>query len=390
MVQIAALILRLLLVLLSGIGLFLSLWIVLPAWTLTLLPLAVGAPEVSLWLLLGNGLLLLVWAFCDKGSLTYGLLGLTALAVALSSLPLLQFPAAARQAEIAMRPYAISSDASAGLRPQPFVWIDALRGIALPPVRHSSVPFAAPAGVPLTLEIDRPMQQGIYPTLVVIYGGAWRTGSPKSNSQFNQYLAAQGYTVIAIDYRHAPQHHFPAQLIDVETALKFIRDHAADYEVDLSRVALLGRSAGAHLALLAGYTSNILPIKAVVDYYGPVDLAKGYYDPPRPDPIDTTAVLRSFIGGSPKEYPELYRQASPIYAVKPGLPPTLLVYGGRDHVVRPEYGRALYRQLLATQNKAVFIEIPWAEHAFDAIFSGPSNQLALYHTERFLQALLQR
>jgi acetyl esterase/lipase len=389
MVQIA-LALRLLLILLSGIGLFLSLWIVLPASTMTLLPLAVGAPEVSLWLLLGNGLLLLVWAFWDKGGLTYWLLGLTTLALILSSLPLLQLPAAVQQAELAMQPYVSSLAPVPGLRPQPFVWVDALLGIALPPVRHSSVQFAAPAGVPLTLEIDRPMQPGLNPTLIVIYGGAWRSGSPKSNSQFNQYMAGRGYTVIAIDYRHAPQHHFPAQLTDVETALKFIRDHAAEYEVDPNRVALLGRSAGAHLALLAGYSSDILPIRAVVDYYGPVDLAKGYYDPPRPDPIDTTAVLRAFIGGSPTEYPELYRQASPIYAVKPGLPPTLLIYGGRDHVVRPEYGKALYRLLLATQNKAVLIEIPWAEHAFDAIFSGPSNQLALYYTERFLQALLQK
>ena len=395
MVQIATSLLPWLLALLSSIGLFLSLWIVLPAPTFTLLPLAVGAPEVSLWLLLGNGLLLLLgwiwsWIFHTKGWLTLGILSMAALGLTLSSLPLLQFSAAVQQAAMVMQPYEVALTSSSGLRSQPFIWVDALRGIALPPVRHSSVQFAAPAGVPLTLEIDHPMQQGIYPTLVVIYGGAWRSGSPKSNSQFNQYLAGQGYTVIAVDYRHAPQYHFPTQLTDVETALQFIRDHAIDYEVDLNRVALLGRSAGAHLAMLAGYNSEILPIRAVVDYYGPVDLAKGYYDPPRPDPIDTTSVLKDLIGGDTKDYPDLYHQASPIYAVKPGLPPTLLIYGGRDHVVRPEYGRALYQKLLATQNKAVFIEIPWAEHAFDAIFNGPSNQLALYHTERFLRTLLQQ
>lgn len=394
----------LMLMLLSGMALFLSLWILLPAPTFALLPLAVGAPEVCLWLLLGNGFLLLIWLLIwliwlsFKSSLSSWLigimLGMAALGLVLSSLPLLQIPTAVRQAELAMRAIPAASLASAidpaGLRPQPFVWIEALRGIALPQVRHDSAVFAVPAGVPLRLEIDRPLQpnsQSRNPTLIVIYGGAWRSGSPKSNSQFNRYLAGQGYTVIAIDYRHAPQYRFPAQLIDVETALKFIWDHAAEYEVDLGRVALLGRSAGAHLAMLAGYSSE-LPIRAVVNYYGPVDLVKGYYDPPQPDPIDTTAVLQTFIGGSPAEYPDLYRQASPIYAVKSGLPPTLLIYGGRDHVVRPEYGRALYQRLLANQNQAVFIEIPWAEHAFDAIFSGPSNQLALYYTERFLRAVI--
>ncbi len=397
MVQTAATLPPFILALFSCIGLFLSLWIILPAPTLLLLPLAVGAPEISPWLLLGNGLLLLLWLLLfwllqSKSWLIGWLLGLTALALALSSWPLLQFPAAARQAELAMQSIPAAgaeADATIGLRPQPFVWRDALRGIALPPVRHRSVPFASPDGAPLRLEITQPLLPGIYPTLVVIYGGAWRSGSPDSNSQFNQYLAGQGYTVIALDYRHAPQYRFPAQLNDVETALALIKDHAADYEVDLNRLALLGRSAGAHLAMLAGYGSTILPVRAVVNYYGPVDLAKGYYDPPQPDPIDTTAVLEAFIGGSPAEYPALYRQASPIYAVKPGLPPTLLIYGGRDHVVRPEYGRALYQRLLASQNQAIFIEIPWAEHAFDAIFSGLSNQLALYHTERFLRRLLQ-
>ncbi len=389
---------------LSGIALFLSLWILLPAPTFSLLPLAVGAPEVCLWLLLGNGFLLLIWLliwlFSFKGGLASWLisvmLGMTALGLVLSGLPLLQIPAAVRRAELAMQVIPVASSAASsidpvGLRPQPFVWRDALRGIELPQVRHSSAVFAAPAGVPLTLEIDRPLKQdgqSLNPTLIVIYGGAWRSGSPKSNPQFNRYLAGQGYTVIALDYRHAPQYRFPAQLIDVQTALKFIWDHAAEYGVDLGRVALLGRSAGAHLAMLAGYSLE-LPIRAVVNYYGPVDLVKGYYDPPQPDPIDTTAVLQTFIGGSPTEYPDLYRQASPIYAVKSGLPPTLLIYGGRDHVVRPEYGRALYQRLLANQNQAVFIEIPWAEHAFDAIFSGPSNQLALYYTERFLRAVLQ-
>jgi acetyl esterase/lipase len=197
-------------------------------------------------------------------------------------------------------------------------------------------------------------------------------------------MAAQGYTVVAIDYRHAPEHRFPTQIEDVQAALAWIRDRAATYSIDPGRMALVGWSAGAHLAMLAAYEPGALPIRAVVSYYGPVNLAAGYYDPPVPDPIDTTAVLESFLGGNPKQLPELYQRASPVFAVRPGLPPTLLIYGQRDHIVQLSYGQQMYERLTRSGNPAALIAIPWAEHAFDAVFRGPSNQIALYYTERFL------
>jgi acetyl esterase/lipase len=95
-------------------------------------------------------------------------------------------------------------------------------------------------------------------------------------------------------------------------------------------------------------------------------------------------VLRTFLGGPPATAPDRYRQASPLNYVRSDLPPTLLVYAGRDHVVQAKYGRQLYEQLQAADNQAVWLEIPWAEHAFDTVFNGLSNQLALYYTERFL------
>jgi hypothetical protein len=62
----------------------------------------------------------------------------------------------------------------------------------------------------------------------------------------------------------------------------------------------------------------------------------------------------------------------------------LLVYAARDHIVERRYGTRMYDALTRTGTKAVYLEIPWADHAFDEVFNGPSNQLALYHTERFL------
>lgn len=82
--------------------------------------------------------------------------------------------------------------------------------------------------------------------------------------------------------------------------------------------------------------------------------------------------------------PDAYKAASPVTYVKPGLPPTLMVYGDRDHLVKPIFGYQLHQQLQASGNQSILIRLPWSEHAFDALFSGMGNQIALYHTERFL------
>jgi acetyl esterase/lipase len=244
---------------------------------------------------------------------------------------------------------------------------------------------------------------------MIIHGGAWQGGSPRDHAEFSRYMAARGYVVWAITYRYAPKHKFPAQIEDVQTALQFIQQHGQEYETDLNRVALMGRSAGAHLTMLAAYDTpkpNAPPIRAVVNYYGPVDLTAGYYDVPNPDPINSRSILQDFLGGTPDQVGELYKAASPITYVhrridrptQNGLPPTglrqsplppsLLIYGGKDHIVMAKFGKALAQRLIESGNQSIFLEIPWADHSFDAVFSGISNQLALYYTERFLAVAL--
>jgi acetyl esterase/lipase len=141
--------------------------------------------------------------------------------------------------------------------------------------------------------------------------------------------------------------------------------------------------------MLAAYQPDALPVRAVVSYYGPFNLTQGYREPPNPDPLNVRAVLEAFLGGSPDEVPEQYAKASPVSYVTRPLPPTLLVHGSRDHIVEVRFAKAMYKRLRAVGSTSILLEIPWAEHAFDAIFQGPSNQLALYYTERFLAWALQ-
>lgn len=369
--------------------LFLSLWIVIPAPVFALLPLSVATPEISPWLLGGNLLLVLLTL---KGTSGFArlMLGCGLVGLLLSLLPLVQFPAVNQRAALGFQELetaALVHNQQKFLRPAPFVWRDAFFGIPTPAskVRYTAdIKFAGADGAMLAFDLYRPAQVGVYPAVVIIHGGAWRGGSPTDNAAFNRYLAAQGYVVWAISYRFAPQYLFPTQLLDVQAALNFMQQHARDYETDLNRVAVMGRSAGAQLAMLAAYRPDAPPIRAVVNYYGPVDLAAGYANPPVPDPINTRAVLVDFLGGTPTQVPAQYQDASPIRWVTRSLPPSLLIYGGKDHIVEPKYGRALQQRLEEAGSQSILIEIPWAEHAFDAVFNGVSNQLALYYTERFL------
>lgn len=389
----------LVLLLLSLLGLALSLWIVVPAPTLALLPLGVGAPEISPLLLLVNGLLALdaiaLFALSRRPSvrrMAQSAIALFLAASLLSSIPLWQLPRAVQQAAQTMQEALGETDDVPGSsvqsrRSRPFVFSDLIRSIPIPAeVAAESIEYAAADGTPLRLVKYWPVEPSANRgAIAALYGGAWRSGNADENAHFNRYLAAQGYTVIALDYRHAPEHPSPAQLQDVQLGLQFIRQRAAEWGFEGDRLALIGWSAGAHLAMLTAFQPDAPPVRAIVNYYGPVDLAEGYRNPPRPDPINTRAVLEDFLSGTPDTRPADYRTASPITYVRPGLPPVLLIYGDRDHIVKPEFGQQLYDQLRAAGNTAALIRLPWAEHAFDAIFRGMGNQIALYHVERFLE-----
>jgi acetyl esterase/lipase len=378
--------------LLTLIGLALSIWSVFPAPNMTLLPLSVGAPEICLWLLGFNAIGLVSYGIFQQSDLP-GLLrwlgvALSVMAIMLNAHPLWQLSETIKQADRSMDralghnyAAAIPAEIKASFRTQPFSIWTALGGIDLAPIRMQKRIQFAPE---LALNLYQPLAAGKYPGVIQVYGGAWRSGSPDYDEKFSRYLASRGYVVVSIDYRHAPQHHFPAQLEDVQMAIEYVRSHAEKWEIDSDRLGIIGRSAGGHLATLAAYQPDAQPFQAVVSYYAPVDLTVGYTDPPVPDPIDSRQVMRDLLGGTPTDLPELYDRASPGQLVNRQLPPTLLIYGGQDHLVESRFGRKLAKNLQTFGTPTVFIEIPWANHAFDVIFNGTSNQLALYYTERFL------
>jgi acetyl esterase/lipase len=381
-------------VLVASIALCLvAIWIVVPPFHTALVPFAVVVPELSPWLLLASlSICALTFQAARTTSAAQAAFTLGAVAAILFAYPLVRAPFALAGFDRSMEQGlgagyldAIPPTSRATLRPHAISPIDFVSGIARVDVLvRRAVPFAQPGGVPLTIDVYRPSPAGPHPVLLQLYGGAWQRGTPEDNASFASWFASRGYVVMALDYRHAPEATWPAQIQDVRSALGWLLAHADEYEADRSRVALIGRSAGAQLALVAAYQAGAPLVRAAVSYYGPTDLVEGWRQPPRPDPLDVRTILETYLGGTPDSAPVPYHDASPVTYVRRGVPPTLLVYGSRDHVVEPRFGRALHERLREAGAASVLLEIPWAEHAFDVLPNGLSAQISLYYTERFL------
>jgi acetyl esterase/lipase len=372
---------------------FLSLWIVLPPPHVSVLPLAVGAPELSPWLLLTSlALCAIAFRSLNADATARTAFSLSVVSALLCASPLARTPFVLAGCDRAMeeglgRDYEsqIPVNAAAVFRQHAISIRDFVLGIGSgDALVKRGIEFANADGIRLTLDVYRPQSAGPHPILLQLYGGAWQRGSPEDNQESATYFASRGYLVFALDYRHAPASTWPAQIQDVRAGLGWVLAHAEEFEGDGSRIALIGRSAGAQLALVAAYQAGAPLVRAVVCYYGPVDLVEGWRTPPRPDPLDVRSILETYLGGPPEAQPLRYLDASPLSHIDRRTPPTLLVYGARDHIVEARFGRQLNDRLREQGARSVYLEIPWAEHAFDALPSGLSGQIALYYTERFL------
>ena len=173
-------------------------------------------------------------------------------------------------------------------------------------------------------------------------------------------------------------------------------NHEAD--VDPSRIALYGRSAGAHLALLAAYRAGrdagpagcAAPahVRAVVALYAATDLVVGYREPADPDLVHARDTLETFLGTTPDAAPEVYRDATPQSWLDQPVPPTLLVHGEADQIVKPNQSVRLANALRAAGQRVGLWLVPFAGHGFDAVPFGLRSELVSATAERFLASSL--
>jgi acetyl esterase/lipase len=262
--------------------------------------------------------------------------------------------------------------------------------------------YATVEGRPLSLDVYRPgpaTPAAKVPAVIVVHGGGWSAGDKGEAPLASERLAGQGFAVFDIQYRLAPQPNWKTATGDVKCAIGWVKGHAreeAGIDVDPERVALLGRSAGAHLALLAAYAPDdpaLAPscdagdtrVAAVISLYGAGDLVWAYEHPTNPRVFDMPARVASFLGGTPKAVPDRYIQLSPARRATAGAPRTLLLHGGRDQFALPGQTGLLAARLRALGVPHDVLIIPYAQHSFDFVSGGLSGQLAEHAILRFLR-----
>jgi acetyl esterase/lipase len=209
---------------------------------------------------------------------------------------------------------------------------------------------------------------GPLPVVVYLHGGGWRGGSRSRTGRVAlQHLAERGWAVAAIDYPLSPAATFPEHLAGLDLAMSWLGSRDG---LSATRV-VMGGSAGAHLAAVAALTRE--DIDGMVGLYGIYDLLNR-----NRIRVDWPLIPRHVMKVDRVSDPEAYRRASPLDLVHPGAPPTLIIHGSQDSLVPPQEGRQFAEALTTAGAKAEYLEVPWAQHAFDVLAGGRSRSVAGY------------
>jgi len=228
--------------------------------------------------------------------------------------------------------------------------------------------------------------------IIVIYGSAWFSNNAKAmaSASIGTPLLNAGYAVISINHRSSTEAIWPAQIQDVKAAIRYIRAKANDYGIDPSFIGITGFSSGGHLATFAGVTNGVKTltagdvtvdiegtvgdylsagshVDAVVDWFGPVDMARMSNCEAPNDASSPEAVL---IGKKdPRHEPDWVKLISPINFVDEDDPKILIIHGDADNVV--PHCQSLYLKTAYDRAgvEAIFISVPDGGHGpgcFDA------------------------
>lgn len=214
------------------------------------------------------------------------------------------------------------------------------------------------------------------PGVLLIHGGGWRQGDRSQLRGYGVLIGREGYVCVAPEYRLVPESPWPAQIDDVRAALHWMIDNADELGIDVTRIAVEGNSAGAHLALLLAADGS-LPIRACIAVYPPTHLVYGEH-------VDGSLPLIAIAddGGSL----ELEREVSPLLLASRDFPPTKLIHGSGDDVVPVAASFRMYEALHA-HGVPVDIHI-YAEqpHAFDAdpIYGRATAREMLHFLQRYV------
>lgn len=216
------------------------------------------------------------------------------------------------------------------------------RDVAYGPLAEERLDLCQPVGA-----------AGARPGVVLIHGGGWRSGGRGQFAAECALLASRGFVAATIDYRLAPRNRWPAQLVDAQLAVRYLRSQRAALGLDAGRLCAWGESAGGHLAAFLGALAGVWPgdeaglyagespaVSCVVDVHGPVDLTRWLATDEQ-----RHYAYGLFGGQQPVNGVTALRAASPVFYVSAASAPTLIVQGTADTLVPASQSEGLRRAL---------------------------------------------
>ncbi|MFC2123370.1 alpha/beta hydrolase fold domain-containing protein [Bacteroidota bacterium] len=256
---------------------------------------------------------------------------------------------------------------------------------------HKDIVYKLLDSTSLKLDIyKRKEQKEAAPVLIFIHGGAWKSGK---RSDYLRYLidyAQKGYITATISYRLSGVAPFPAAVLDVKCAVRWIREHAGEFMIKPEKIAVIGGSAGGHLTMMLAYSNEnefreecadsiSSKVQAIVNLYGPTDLTTEY--------ARGHSSVHKFLGTTYQENPQIYISASPKTYISPDDPPTLIFQGTIDSLVPVSQSDSLNIWL---NNAGVFNEyhrLKGWPHTMDV--SQKVNEYCQYYMDEFFKKYLR-
>ena len=246
----------------------------------------------------------------------------------------------------------------------------------------------SPASWPASLQADiwHPQGDGPHPAILMVHGGGWERRSREDMDKLCRHYVDQGYLVMNVSYRFAPQYTYPAQIHDLQQAMHWLHRHADELSVDRQRIAAFGYSAGAHLvsllALTAG-TGDALDVPygglntrpaAVIAGGSPMDLRK----------YPGGKLVPQFLGGRINEIPEVFAAASPVTLVHDKAPPFFLFHGSSDKLVTIDHAEDFVAAMQRENVPVSLYRQRWRGHVMAFLAIGD----ALEQADQFLATVL--
>lgn len=249
------------------------------------------------------------------------------------------------------------------------------------------------------MSLYKPAQGSNFPLIAYVHGGGWTSRpSAKNQPSWISQAVKRGYAVCLLNYRLGQESPFPAQMEDLNTALRFIKANASRFDIDAGRIGLWGTSAGGHLVALMGTSARVSTldmgandrsysrdVKAVCDFCGPTDLYALATDASPGKTWDTSLPVSSlsiFLSGPATQNKARADMASPITYVSGLCPPILIVHGKADTIV-PFSQSEKFAQALQSRNAPVeFVALDGQGHDIE---KGVNIETALNFFDRRLK-----